>query len=205
MKKKLSVLLSLILVFAMTFTLFGCGEDNDSDDDESGSKSGIVGTWEGDIDMTSFLNNMLSGSGITLNDFKFTMIFEFKIDGTYKCSADPESLKNAAVGMFEDMASAAGMTLDQLLAASGVSSIDELIESSFSTDDITEGITSEGKYKLEGDKLYYSEDADSEISEDEYDTIKLSKNTLEFVSHTGDSADEETIAAFYPLTFKRVK
>ena len=93
MKKILSLTLTALLLAAL---LAGCGGAGGG----AAEEKGITGSWAADVDMTEYLNEMLSedeeiGQFLTLDNFTIKLLAEFKEDGTYTMAGDPESAQAA--------------------------------------------------------------------------------------------------------------
>lgn len=214
MKKILALALSVVMLASMLL-LTGCG----------GAKT-VVGKWEGEMDMTDALTETLLAEDESMAEyfefegFKVDVVFDIKDDGTYTFEMTEESMEKAIASLMEtmkkgmpayieDMVTAMGMTLDDFIAAAGVESIDELIETMLTEDSLDEAFADmessfEAKYKVEDNKFYSSDDADSDISEDEYMSFELDGNTLTFTELVGAEEDESTVALFVlPLKLTR--
>lgn len=210
MKKRIALLLSFVLVLSLA--LCACGGDKGG----SETKTTIVGTWETDIDMTDMLNEQMVAAGvgdfITISSFNLTLIMEFNENGTGALRMDEKALEKSFEGLADDMAkgmksyfASMGLDLDELLAAEGMSMDDFIDEMMAEMDVESMGIefNLEFNYKTEGDKLYISEDIDSEINTDTYNTYKLSGNTLTL--DAGNEVLEDGMEILFPMTLKRVK
>ena len=206
MKKILSLTLSALLLIAL---LAGCG---------GAAEQSLAGSWTADVNMTDYLNDMLGeeeelGQYLTLDDFTIKLLAEFKDDGTYTFSGDPEAakaamdnlkvqLKGAMTAYLEDMIEQEdlGMSLDELLEASGMS-LDDLVnemDESFSAEDLVSGLSMEGKYKYEEGKLYLSDSLDEEA--EEYEAAQLEGDTLTL---TGEGEEDGEFEGLYPVVFQR--
>lgn len=105
MKKLIALLLAAVMMLSLT----ACGGPE------------ILGTYETTIDLTSYVaesfdeGSELGGTELALenylDNFSITVVCEFKEDGTYSQSIDPESL-NASI---EEMKSAVLVMMDDLL------------------------------------------------------------------------------------------
>lgn len=210
MKKRIALLLSFVLVLSLA--LCACGGDKGG----SETKTTIVGTWKVDIDMADMFNEEMAAAGmgdfINISSFNMPLIMEFNEDGTGSMSVDNDGLQKSIEGLADDMAegmesyfASMGLDLDELLAAEGMSMddfIDEMM-AEINTEDMGAEFTHEFNYKAEDGKLYMSEDLDSEVSTETYNTYEIKGSTL-----TLDAGNEEIdseLAFLFPMTLKRVK
>lgn len=210
MKKRIALLLSFVLVLSLA--LCACGGDKGG----SETKTTIVGTWETDIDMTDMLNEQMVAAGvgdfITISSFNLTLIMEFNENGTGALRMDEKALEKSFEGLADDMAkgmksyfSSMGLDLDELLAMEGMS-MDDFIDEMMAEMDVESmgmEFNLEFNYKTEGDKLYISEDIDSEINTDTYNTYELKGNTLTL--DAGNEVLDDGMEILFPMTLKRVK
>lgn len=212
MKKRIALLLSFVLVLSLA--LCACGGEK---------KDTLVGTWKADINLAEAFNEEMAASGmgdyINIESFNLPLVMEFKADGTGSMSVDQAAMtetvdKLAAdltVGLeayFTEYFASMGLEidLDEALAASGMS-MDDLVEemkAEFAGEDAFAEFTNEFKYKAEDGKLYMSEDLDSEISTDTYNTYELKGNTLTLDIGT-EELDEEMAKYLFPMNLTRAK
>ncbi len=210
MKKILSLALSALLLVAL---LAGCGG--------GAAEKGITGSWAADVDMTEYLNKILSeeeelSQYLTLENFTIKLLANFNEDGTYSFACDPDSataamdglkdqMKVAVTNYLEDMIKKEGldMTLDEMLAASGMS-MDDLVnemDNAYSADDLVGDLNTEGKYLYEEGKLALSNSLDEDADLSAYEAVKLDGDTLTL---TGEGDTDGEYAGLYPLVFERV-
>ncbi len=218
MKKRLSIALCLVLVLSMLFALVGCGKDGDNDSkaDKGGEDAGLVGTWEGPIDYTDMINELMSAAFgelapyFTFKDLKATLEITFDEDGTYEMritedTADDfiDNVKKTYKEGYLAMANAMGLSVDDLLAQSGVSSIDELVNTAATgVEQQFGGKLGEGQYKEKDDELYMSSDKDEDAEEGDCHPYELDGDELTISAPAG--ADDDSMAAFmFPLTLER--
>lgn len=213
MKKTVSIILSIIMVLTMIAALSGC----------SGSKEQekFLGTWRGDLDMTDYINQVVSqdeemAEYLKVSNFALVMEMTFNKDGTYKATVDENAAKEAlevlqkdyADGIyryFEDYIAEAGidMSVDEVISAAGVN-IDELVKESFGEESFSAMISeasSEGKYEVKDGKLYMSDGLDAAINKNSYETYELSGEVLTILA-SSDPDNNDT--GMYPMTFKKV-
>lgn len=146
--KNLKKVLAFCLAAAMLLTLAACSPKKTLADT-------VVGTWSADLDlsdkMTEYCVKELSGEGIPMDklpdgtkiDFRMTCVLELKADGTYHLEIPQDALDASMARLsssftevmravmetfFAQQAEAEGFSVDDLLAATGCSDLDELIE-----------------------------------------------------------------------------
>ena len=150
MKKYLATILALVMVFAMAFSLVGCGADKDS----------IDGDWEGTFSGDYMGMDIECGVEVTFEDGEYTM------------TIDKDDIADAIKGSFEALAEEMDYDIDELLEAEGYDDIDEYIDEYL--DEIDEDdLTSDGKYKFD------AEDEELKIDGEEVD-YEFDGDTLEF-------------------------
>ena len=180
----------------------------------------ITGSWAADVDMTEYLNEMLSedeeiGQFLTLDNFTIKLLAEFKEDGTYTMAGDPESaqaamdslkeqLKGALTDYLQAMIDESGMdtTVEELLTEADMTMDDLMAEmdEAYSAEDLVGDLNTEGKYLFEDGKLALSDSLDEEADIAEYEAATLEGDTLTLTG--GEDADSE-FAGLYPIVFER--
>ncbi len=211
MKKVLSAVLAVIMVFAMTAMLAGCGDDSKS----------LVGTWEATVDIADAVNAGISGEDeelgkyLKLDKFEMVMRFTFNEDGTFVMEGDAESMMKSMEGardVFEQgmreylkamfQAQGVDMELDEALKAAGIdlnALIDEMM-ASMDTEELAKEMRTEGQYKVKGDKLYTY---DGVMDKDVYDTFTLEGDKLTLLESHGQT--EDALEGLYPCEFTKVQ
>ena len=210
MKKRIALLLSFVLVLSLA--LCACGGEK---------KATIVGTWKANVELAEAFNEEMAAAGmgdfINLESFALPLVMTFNEDGTGSMTVDQEAMtatidKLAAdltAGLeayFTEYFTSMGLEidLDEALAASGMS-MDDLVEemkAEFAGEDAFAEFTNEFKYKAEDGKLYMSEDLDSEISTDTYNTYELKGNALT-LDIGNEDLDEEMAKYLFPMNLTR--
>lgn len=195
--KKLASVLSFCLAFIMVLSLCACGGDK------------LVGKWESEIEMKEIIFDGMDSATraeveemFDFDDLTLVVQAEYKQDGTFKMYADADTLYDDLYDIIEEglresfeeviEQENSDMSVSELLNYMGTS-LDELTKElvdEFDIDDLTEESTTEGRWKLIGDKLLTSDDVDEEP--DEYTDIKIEGDTLILYE------EEDT------FTFKRV-
>ena len=213
MKKILSLTLTALLLAAL---LAGCGGAGGG----AAEEKGITGSWAADVDMTEYLNEMLSedeeiGQFLTLDNFTIKLLAEFKEDGTYTMAGDPESaqaamdslkeqLKGALTDYLQAMIDESGMdtTVEELLTEADMTMDDLMAEmdEAYNAEDLVGDLNTEGKYLFEDGKLALSDSLDEEADIAEYEAATLEGDTLPLTG--GEDADSE-FAGLYPIVFER--
>lgn len=235
MKKKLIKLLGMLVILCMLFTAVGCASASADDDDEDTRKeddknkndddrddedkdTGIVGTWEADIDMAKLMNEMLGeelGVPTEFEDLAVTIRLKINRNDTYELSMDEDSVedmyddfldqfKDVMKALVEEAAGQYEMTFDEFIAESGYDSFDAFFEEAASDMDKEDLVDSfdlgeEGAWKYEDDKLWLGEGDD--IDEDTYYVIELKGKTMTWKEATGE--EEEMSEYLLPLKFRK--
>ncbi|MBQ3011321.1 MAG: hypothetical protein IJD81_09040 [Oscillospiraceae bacterium] len=228
MKKMISLLMALVMVFALA----ACGSSPD-----------ILGTYEAEIDLTDLVCDEfdkgaeITGTGISLSnhltDFKIVMISQFNEDGTYSQTIDSASLeramgnmKNAIIPVMDDFLLYTfkqefvgyGYTINTREDVEGILNIawddiyssvlgvdlnefvDEMINE-LSADMFEDTLLLEGNYKAEDGKLFLSDGLEYNIDENVYETYEIDGDT---VTITGGVNVEEEELLPYPYTMTKV-
>lgn len=213
--KKFTKFAALFLTLALVFSFAACSNQGKTAKAPE-AKVTIVGDWKCTIDMSKAIEQSMEDSGkdvaqyFDFSGLKMVMNATFKEDGTVRMSADAAKLmedmrqpmKDGLVKYIESV----GMTEDDFEAATGKklsSMIDELVNKMATSDDLA--MEKEGKYKLEGDKLFLIEDGE-EFKDDDYCTITLSADEFRITEIHGELEDEESFEAMknvLPLVFTR--
>ena len=213
-------IVSLALVLVMVAALFaGCAASEPKVSDQEA----LVGTWKGEMDLTKALKEEIGDEleGFEMDEFKVTVVFKFAQDGTYTKELDEASVETAFEGLIAGMegfmktlleaqAQEAGMSLDEMLAAAGMTMEDmmSLVTAAFEEQDLTgellEDAKTEGKYKAEAGKLYMTDEKDEEINEDIYDTYTLEGDVLTLTAtFGGNEEDNDMMKSVYPIVLKK--
>lgn len=218
MKRKISILMSIVMLFTMCAMFTGCGKDSEGSGKKS-DKELIIGDWECEIDITDMMADaFLSADGMDeyaeyfdIKDLSFNMIMSFDEDGTCSMALDKASMEeciddlmnqaiDGMVAMMEDMT---GMSLADMAAASNVSEDDfkaqlktTLTQEANLGDDLFGDLESEEtEYEIKDGKIY--------LGEDETMTYELSKNELTITEIDAESDSDFDLEDLLPLEFKR--
>lgn len=209
MKKIVSLTLALVMI---AMIVAGCAAE----------EKRLVGTWKGELDMTASLLEEMGEQldGFELQEFRVTVVYTFREDGTYEMGLDEASVQAAFDGLIDSMkalmkekleqrAQEQGKDLEQLLANSGLT-VEDLMKNI--TDAAAEKNLAErlmersqvqGRYKAEDGKLYITTAPDEEISAEVYDTYALKGDVLTLTNTVG-SNEENLIHAVYPVILKKL-
>lgn len=215
MKKIIALTLALVLVLS----LCACG-----------AKENLVGTWKANIELADLMNKEIAASGdeamaeaMNLESFQLPLILELREDGTCTMKVDPEAMAASADKLATDlteglkayfvtMLEQQGLEVEdptEVLTAMGLD-LDALVaemKDQFLSEDTFAEFTMESKYKAEDGKIYFSDDLESEINADEYNTYTLKGDTLTLdVGNMVIEEGQEDMAAYmFPMTLTRVK
>ena len=215
MRKITAMLLCLVLVLS----LCACG-----------AKENLVGTWKANIELADLMNKEIAASGdeamaeaMNLESFQLPLILELREDGTCTMKVDPEGMAASADKLAADlteglkayfvtMLEQQGLDVEdptEFLTAMGLD-LDALVaemKDQFLAEDTFAEFTMESKYKAEDGKIYFSDDLESEINADEYNTYTLKGDTLTLdVGNMVIEEGQEDMAAYmFPMTLTRVK
>ena len=174
--------MALPLALGLTLTLAACGGNDPKED--------LVGAWSGQVDV---MDQVVEGMRVTapeiadeleLENFYIPLEIEFRDDNTYIMTVDQEKLDesmdaliqksvDATMAYMEQMLKEQGitdMTVDEVLAQSGMDreSFTDLMEQSMGnlSSSVVQQIQTEGQYRLEGNRMYTSDDKDTEPGSD---------------------------------------
>lgn len=213
MKKMIAAVLALVMLLAMA----GC----------SGSDSGnaLIGTWQTEVDLSAIQDQMTEGmdaeiqSYFSFGELSYTMTVTFRDDGTYTAASDEASVRAAVDSLVASMeagmmaaleaqfaATGVDMTVEEALAATGMT-IGDLLTGVDAETIATEISSSfEGNYKAEDGKLFLSSSLETTVDEAIYDAYELDGDTLTLTEHFGAESEEAQLAAgeMYPMVFQRI-
>ena len=215
MKKITAMLLCLVLVLS----LCACG-----------AKENLVGTWKANIELADLMNKEIAASGdeamaeaMNLESFQLPLILELREDGTCTMKVDPEAMAASADKLATDLTEGLKAYFVTMLEQQGLEvedptevltimglDLDALVaemKDQFLSEDTFAEFTMESKYKAEDGKIYFSDDLESEINADEYNTYTLKGDTLTLdVGNMVIEEGQEDMAAYmFPMTLTRVK
>lgn len=190
----------------------------------------MAGTWITDkIDATdAFMKGFLSTGGdyaeyFDIDKFELALKIEFREDGTYLMTMDPETMKTALdtisvalkSGMgrymedtFRANAEQMGMTYEQLLEQSGATDLDDLLKKSIGMDinelvdslfvdlsgSLDESVKEEGSYRVNDTTVYITISGVEEVC-----PLDLATNSF-VIPDNGNRGDS---AFLFPMTFRK--
>lgn len=177
MKKRLATMtLALVLALSVLGLSLALG---------GGDEKRLVGAWTWNAQLGEVLARRLEGapSGsaryFDLSRFDVAVRFDFYPDGAYSIQVDPAAfdaamdgfLADASQGMtryLSDVAAQSGMTLEGVLAATGVTPDDLMgtLRQQLEDEMALSRAPVRGRYRLEGKRLYLSPGPDAEIDPD---------------------------------------
>ncbi len=211
MKKFWSLLLCLLLIFSFTVSLCACEKGNaptngDSQPSEpSEPENLLLGNWLWSLDVSGKFNssvNNLDLGMLAIDSFDYRVILELNEDGTAKLYIQ----EDYAFTEYHWIASLFEQGLTSVIPDVFHMSLEEYLQSKNTTlSDLVEsvmaplhpnnlGISMTGYYKVEGNKLYLSEDTD--FTEEEADVFTLNGDEL--------IIENEGSAPFAPMCFDRI-
>lgn len=212
MKKISVILLSIILVISLA----GCGFRVKKAD------SALCGKWKANVNLSDKMYEGLKESlstNINFNDFNIDVIFEFKADGTFEIKADADSvakatekavsdIRTASEGILKKYADLLNLegTVDKILTETGSSldealaSIEEAFRKNLNSDRLFDLIAYKGKYKTDGNKLYFTQLSDGKFHDDIYDVFSIKDGQIILESTTDVDG---FLTNLYPLTLKK--
>ncbi len=175
-------------------------KDDEDEDDKTTTSTGIVGTWEGTVDLSDFFA-MYGMDFLSVKSFKVGLIFEFEKNGEYTMYVNESDWDKAVdknmdswIEAFEEsLEDEYGMSAEDFEDETGMTP-EEYMISVFEEDITADSIYLESKYELEDDILYLKNDGTYQID--------LSSKEFEFVA--GDEDSQETFEMIYEgVVFKR--
>lgn len=223
MQRNAGKLLSILLITVMLFLLGGCG---------SSEKDALIGTWTTELNLADAIKTAIAENSdeemiqyIQLDEFKIGVSLTFREDDTYTMAADPESIqaslkkftemiRTGVEEYFRDILAAEGidmeelgMTLEDVLALSGVS-LDDLLAEAFDgemIDEIVGSMDQEGNFKAKNGKLYMSAGKSFGIDESQYVRYTLEGTSLTFVEYVSSGVLDDLVVTLYPAHFEKTE
>ena len=217
---KMKNILALLLVLAMMLTFFGCAqwEDGDRKNDKEGSSqigdkkddddknrnedTGIVGEWQGTLDLSIACNLLFEemlgedlAKYLEIDRFDVRTTITFEENGQYDITLNEKDVEDALEdasdiwvdGYYEIIElvieeADLNMTADEYAEEMLGCSVEEFITNAFADSLDVSSMETSGNYELNGKKLYLDED-------DSYYTIALDGDQLEFKEYINDKSD----------------
>lgn len=213
MKKFLTSVIALIMIFALMLTLVGCGDESPK----------FIGKWSAKIDMTQLLNDRLStnqaGKYIDIDEFAIKLNIEFKENNVYVITVDEKSVEQAFDGLKQDFIDAMqksiddmglNITVDELMKKNNTT-IDKLFEESFGEEmieSLIDEFATKGKYDYDKNLLYLSVSTQKAPSKKEgiaYEFVNDNEVKLtSVVNNKGKKVANNAFGKFLPITLKRI-
>lgn len=217
--KKITSMVLLLCILLTTFS--GCNSD----------AKDIIGSWTADINYAAAVNaGIYSADGMEdmgdyfkFDEFYLTTTFTFLEDGTYKVELDALSVFNAVKGIrghmeagmqeyIQDEIRKAGLNISasSYLGMLGLNwtTLGEMLFSDYTMGKVAEELSkgSAGHYRVEKGKLYMTENLETELGEDNYDTYSLDGDTLTLLECHCQQEEilENVTKELYPVILKRV-
>lgn len=193
----------------------------------------IVGKWETTVDISKMINDSLKEGeaaeelgDVEFKDISIKLFVEFKEDGTYKSSADEESVnaaldkvveqlvpmltdifKTAVAETFgKDASEVTDEEIGSFLALLGMSSMEDMarmMREEMDMADLTGDLEDEGKYMLKDGVLYTTDSVSEEPTEaSDGAAYELADKTLKLSVKDGKDAPEG-LEEILPLTFTK--
>ncbi len=179
----------------------------------------VVGTWKTTSDMAEAINTLLLGytddplmiEHLNIDTFVVDVIQTYNEDGTCTTVYDRDSVEESVVTLKAELKGdmtnyinalikqeKLPLTVDQLLAFMGYTSMDAFINDIISPEVIDEiSAPVNGTYRVENDKLYMTAEGEEE---NYYENFTLTEDTLTFTSNSFGE-----LQTLYPMVFTRVK
>lgn len=213
MKKTMVLVLCLVLILSMALT--GCGSEKDK----------LIGSWEGEVDMTGLLNDSLSaqdpemGEYLRVSEFALICRMTFNADDTYSFTVDRAALDESFSNLKKDVTEGitayleyilysqnVDMTVEDFLAATG-QSVEALVEASFPQDMVDRmcaDVEMAGTFAVSEGKLMLSETLDAIPDSEMYENYTLEGNKLIITKETS-TVDDPVLEYIYPMILTKVK
>jgi len=193
-------------------------------------KDALPGTWSANLDFTEMLKKEVGSEEQALFDgIKFELVFNFTFneDGTYSLTVDEDAFDKTKSDMIDALAknvipilksteeSLKDMSDEEVIAyyeqLSGekwddfIAEFKQEMDDELDAADLASDINTSGKYKVDGDKLYLSDDVTAEPDESEYLVIKLNSNTSFSITeiHEDSVLEEEVTEMFKNAEFTK--
>lgn len=196
MKKFISILLALILLVSMS----ACGA----------SKNTIAGSWEGTMDLSTYIGLMMQeilAIDADLEPMELKMTFTFTKDGFFTCVIDEDSAAQVFDTMLRTMARnlpIAGMTEDDVYA---------MLEEQMNVEDVVGSITDsfvDCFYVYQEGYIYTGFDQDALTSDPAANSemtwqVSINKDTMTVyeINPSGEQSLGQRISGILPMTFTK--
>ena len=186
------------------------------------SRESLLGSWEGSIDITTYLNEQMATAGLgdyfVFSDMTMSVVMTFTEEGETTLAVDKDSVNDLMDSLLEQMKGGMNtmlqdlldsyqidMTVDEYLQASGTT-LDELLEDSMDTamsDDLFEELEQEGYYSIEDGLLFIADEKDEKMADDEANPYTIEDGVLT-IEVSEENEDAEYASFMFPMVLTRV-
>ena len=186
------------------------------------SRESLLGSWEGSIDITTYLNEQMATAGLgdyfVFSDMTMSVVMTFTEEGETTLAIDKDSVNDLMDSLLEQMKGGMNtmlqdlldsyqidMTVDEYLQASGTT-LDELLEDSMDTamsDDLFEELEQEGYYSIEDGLLFIADEKDEKMADDEANPYTIEDGVLT-IEVSEENEDAEYASFMFPMVLTRV-
>lgn len=186
------------------------------------SRESLLGSWEGSIDITTYLNEQMATAGLgdyfVFSDMTMSVVMTFTEEGETTLAIDKDSVNDLMDSLLEQMKGGMNtmlqdlldsyqidMTVDEYLQASGTT-LDELLEDSMDTamsDDLFEELEQEGYYSIEDGLLFIADEKDEKMADDEANPYTIEDGVLT-IEVSEEDEDAEYASFMFPMVLTRV-
>ena len=210
--KKVSKLVTLLLVLAMTLSLCACGN----------SAEKLYGTWGLDIDFDQLLSEQLGDDFADFScEFPVTITFTFNEDKSFLMSVDKDSFSASldkwfdafitysvekTYAAFEEQGMDKATADEQVQAQFGCTMEEYLrktMEESMNADTLSAEMAKEGKFEVTGNKLFIAESSE-DIKSVAGNPFEIAGDVLTIKKAAGEEEEELIPGTSYPLTLNKM-
>jgi len=210
MKRVLSATLCLLMVLSLA----ACSSEKDA----------LVGSWQGEYDMASILNESMTAGDpemaqfLNVSRFSLNYTITFGEDGSYQMSVDRKALEEAfwqameeiETGIYDYFAyflDSEGIEMDvESFLALGNTSVDEMLAESFTEDYLDEIVLSmamSGNFDARDGKLFLSDGPETSPDPEYFEYYTLEGDTLTIDRGSAQEVTEFD-ALIYPMVLTRM-
>lgn len=210
--KRIGVFALVLALMVLAFT--GCGKTE---------QEKLVGTWEGQLDLTNVILGEVPESmeDLDVGAFVVTVVFTFTEEGVYTMQLDETSMAQAVAdfvskleayvkGKLQASAEEKGLTAQQVLEMLGMTPEEFTqqllgkVDVQALADKVLAQAAARGQFIAKDGKLHLSESADTVPNEEIYNTYTLEGDVLTITAATGGSeTDTNLLKLVYPIILKK--